>query len=145
MGHTYTNALFHCVFSTKERTPEIKQPAELWAYLHGVARNLSIRSRAIGGTKDHVHLLVELPSNVSIAEAVGKFKANSSRWLGKQGAWSGWQQGYGAFSVSARVAEDVKRYIDDQERHHARRNFSEEFRILLEKSGVKFDPADVQG
>jgi putative transposase len=145
MGHTYTNALFHCVFSTKERLPEIHKPTELWAYLHGIARNLGIRSPAIGGTTDHVHLLVELPSTMSIAEAVAKFKANSSRWLGEQGKWCGWQQGYGAFSVSASVAEDVKRYIDDQERHHARRNYSEEFRVLLKKSGVKVRAADLQG
>ena|SRR6266567_1056070 len=143
MGHTYTTALFHCVFSTKDRLPEIGQPGMLWAYLHGIARNLGIRSPAIGGTKDHVHLLIEIPSSMPIAEAVGKLKANSSRWLGEQGSWSGWQQGYAAFSVSASVAKDVEHYIDDQERHHAKRNFAQEYRILLEKSGVKFDPADV--
>lgn len=137
MGHTYTVALFHVVFSTKQRAPEIPDIAKLAAYLRGVANNLQIKAVEIGGTSNHVHALIGLPSTMSIADAVQKLKSNSSRWLRESGAFSGWQTGYGAFSVSASNVSAVRAYIRDQEEHHRTRSFEDEFTALLEKSGVK--------
>jgi REP element-mobilizing transposase RayT len=141
MGHTYSAILFHIVFSTKERRATIKEPDKLWAYIAGIARNLCYEPLAVGGTENHVHLLLRLPPNVAVADATQKLKANSSRWLGESGAWLGWQQGYGAFSVSPSNIDAVRRYIQNQPEHHRRRSFENEFMALLAKSGIMFDRA----
>jgi putative transposase len=141
MAHTYNANFVHCVFSTKDRRDTI--PAELheqlWAYLLGIANNLKIKLLAAGGTANHVHVLISLPSTMAVAEAVQKLKANSSRWLGERGVAFQWQDGYGAFSVSPSLLEVVKTYVRNQEEHHRKRSFEEEFRALLDKSGVAYD------
>ena len=133
MAHTYTTNLVHCVFSTKERARAIPdgRKEKLWAYLYGIAHNLRIDVLAIGGTSDHVHLLLSLPANRQLAETVRDLKANSSRWMSGHGDAFAWQQGYGAFSVSPSQVPVVKRYIRNQEEHHKKRNFDEEFVALL--------------
>jgi REP element-mobilizing transposase RayT len=143
MGHAYSAILFHIVFSTKERRPTIREPDKLWAYIAGIARNLRYEPLAVGGTENHVHLLLRLPANVPVADAAQKLKANSSRWLGENGSWFGWQQGYGAFSVSSSNLDAVRRYIQNQPEHHRRRSFENEFTALLSKSGIPFDKATV--
>jgi putative transposase len=109
------------------------------AYLLGIANNLRVKTLAIGGTSNHIHILLAVPPTMPIAEAAQKLKANSSRWLGEQGLTFQWQEGYGAFSVSPSLVDAVKRYIRNQEEHHRKRSFEEEFRLLLEKSGVVYD------
>jgi len=143
MSHTYTSAWFHVVFATKGREPSIPDPPKLWAYLAGIARNLHFDSVVVGGTENHVHTLVRLPSDVSIAEAVKKLKANSSRWLRQSEKWSGWQEGYGAFSVSASNRDAVRRYIHNQPEHHHHQSFEDEFRAMVERSGAKFDVSKI--
>ena len=145
MAHTYTSNLFHIVFSTKERLSAISEPPKLWAYVAGVARNLNYEPLAIGGTQDHIHVLLRIPTNVPLSEAVQKLKSNSSRWLRENGRWLGWQDGYGAFSVSASNLETVRRYIQNQPEHHRRRSFEDEFVALLAKSGIAFNRSDVFG
>lgn len=139
--HTYNANFVHCIFSTKERKNTI--PAELqeplWAYLIGIANRLKIKSLAIGGTENHVHLLLGVPPTIAIAEAVQKLKANSSRWMGEQGIDFQWQGGYGAFSVSPSLLEIVRQYIRNQREHHRKRSFEDEFRAILKKSGVTYD------
>jgi len=141
MAHTYIANFTHYFFSTKDRKntipPELKE--KLWAYLLGIANNLRIKTLAVGGTANHIHLLVALPPTMPIAEAAQKLKANSSRWLGEQGLVFQWQEGYGAFSVSPSLLEVVKRYIHNQEEHHRKRSFEEEFRALLDKAGVSYE------
>ncbi len=141
MAHSYNANFVHCIFSTKERRNLIPQELQeqLWAYLLGIANNLKIKTLAIGGTGNHVHLLLGLPATMTLAEAMQKLKANSSRWLGEQGIEFQWQEGYGAFSVSPSLVETVKAYIRNQGEHHKKRSFEEEFRVLLDKSGVAYD------
>jgi len=81
MSHTYSASYFHCIFSTKERRGSIPGDLrpKLWAYISGTAKNLGIIPIAIGGTSNHAHLLLALKPNMTIAEAVQKLKANSSR------------------------------------------------------------------
>jgi putative transposase len=83
---------------------------------------------------------VGLPAKITVAEAVQKLKANSSRWLGEQGIAFQWQEGYGAFSVSPSLLNAVQTYIRNQKEHHSRRSFEEELRLFLDKSGVPYDP-----
>src|SRR5258708_2723769 len=94
----------------------------------------------VGGTQNHVHILLQVPPNLALAKAVLLLKANSSKWMGEQGIDFSWQEGYGAFSVSASNLDQVTRYIQNQEMHHRRTGFEDEFRALLRKHGVEYDP-----
>ena len=138
MSHTYCATYSHCVFSTKDRRdliPDDFRP-KLWAYIEGTAKNLGIVPVAIGGTANHAHLLLGLKPNITISEAVQKVKANSSRWKGEHGLAFEWQKGYAALSVSPSHVGSVRAYILNQEAHHRRRTFEEEFLTLLRKAGI---------
>ena len=144
MGHSYTSNYIHCVFSTKERRPLIgrERQSGLHAYLTGIARSEGFRLIEAGGMEDHLHLLFLLPATYPLAQAVQKLKGGSSRWMGPE---FGWQEGYGAFSVSPSQVSVVQRYIRFQEKHHQTRNFEEEFLALLRHSGVEFEARYVFG
>lgn len=141
MTHAYAVNFLHVVFSTKDRDNTISAEIQekLWAYLLGTARNLKIEMLASGGTANHVHLLIALPPTITLAEAIQKLKANSSRWMGERGVAFEWQKGYGAFSVSPSNLNAVQAYIRTQSVHHQKRSFEEEFMLLLKKSGISFD------
>jgi putative transposase len=147
MSHSYCTNIVHCVFSTKSRAAII--PAEfqeqLWAYLEGIANNHHMPLLAVGGAANHVHLLVSIPSTTTVASAINRFKANSSRWLREHEKNFEWQKGYGAFSVSPSQVPAVKDYIRNQAEHHAKHTFEEEFISLLQKCGVAYDPRYVFG
>jgi REP element-mobilizing transposase RayT len=147
MSHSYAQNTVHLIFSTKDRRkllPKEFQP-KLWAYVAGVCKNHQIEVEAIGGTEDHIHLLIRIPAPLSLSEAVLLIKSNSSKWLNEQGHCFAWQKGYAAFSVSASLVSRVTRYIDTQEAHHRRMTFDAEFMALLKKHGVEFDPKFVFG
>jgi len=95
--------------------------------------------------EDHAHFLIQVPPVMSLAKAVATIKSNSSRWANEEGLKLAWQQGYAAFSVSASIVPAVVRYIQNQEAHHRKISFDEEFLILLRKHGVEFDPKFVLG
>ena len=143
MAHTYTSITFHIVFSTKGRVFAISEPSKLWAYMAGVAKNIHYQPFAIGGIGNHVHTLIGVPAIVSAAEAVQKLKSNFSRWLREQGRWPGWQERYGAFSVSSSNIDSVRHYIQNQAEHHRRQTYEEEFLSFLNRSGATFNEQDV--
>jgi putative transposase len=139
--------VIHVVFSTKDRRKAIPadfQP-KMWAYSAGICKKLEIFVHAIGGGDDHVHFLIQVPPIMALAKAVATIKSNSSRWAKEHGHNLAWQQGYAAFSVSASVVPAVVRYIQNQEAHHKKMGFDEEFLLLLRKHGVEFDPKFVLG
>ena len=147
MSHSYSQNHVHLVFSTKNRQKIIPKPfqSRLWAYLAAICRNNDILAFAVGGIGDHVHILFRLPPTMTLARAVTLLKSNSSKWLNEKGIRFAWQQGYGAFSVSSSNVSTVIRYIDNQEAHHRKISFEDEFIALLNKHGVKFDPKYVLG
>ena len=147
MSHSYPNVLVHCVFSTKERRDRIPDELrhKLWCYLAAVGRNHKIPVLEAGGTANHAHVLLALPGNMPLSEAIQALKANSSRWMGEHGIDFWWQEGYGAFSVSASNVGRVRDYIAHQAEHHRKRSFEEEFVALLAGSGVAYDPKFVFG
>ncbi len=118
---------------------------QLWAYLFGIAKHIGIEMAAIGGTGNHVHLLLALPTDNRLSEIVRDLKANSSRWMKESDPGFAWQQGYGAFGVSPSQIPVLKNYIRNQAKHHKRRNFEDEFIALLRKCGVDYDPRYVFG
>ena len=147
MAHKYPNILIHCVFSTKERRDLIPQELlpQLWKYFAGIGRNHGISVLAAGGIANHSHLLIVLPSDMAVAKAIQVLKANSSRWLREHGLDFEWQEGYGAFSVSAPNKQAVKDYIERQAEHHQKRSYESEFEAMLRKSGIALDPKEAFG
>jgi len=149
MSHTYCCSLFHCVFSTKERrktiAPEIQ--ARLWAYMGGVARKREMKALAVGGTVDHAHILLSLPSSLPVADAMREIKSESTRWMRDAGAVKDfeWQAGYGAFSIGSAQVSATVAYIANQEEHHRKRDFQAEFLAFLKKHHIEYDPRYVWG
>jgi putative transposase len=144
MATTFTNLLYHIVFSTKNRVPLIHEAIRerIYEYLGGVIRGEKGTLLEIGGVPDHVHLLVRLRAEPSVAVMLRNMKSNSSRWLNEEvnpGGQFGWQIGYGAFSVSESQVGKVRRYIQNQENHHRKVSFRDELIDLLRKHGIEYD------
>ena len=143
MPSTHLSLHYHLVFSTKNRLPDIAESwrGRLHACLGGVVRNVEGIPEAIGGVADHVHLLIGLRATACLADVVRDVKAVSSRWVHEETGDPGfsWQEGYGAFTVSASQRDVVREYIARQEEHHRKRTFQEEYLELLKRSGVEFD------
>jgi REP element-mobilizing transposase RayT len=144
MPQSLSLVIVHVIFSTKERRPFLHlqiRPA-LHAYLATVARNAGCEAYRVGGVADHVHLALRLSRTLTIADLVETLKTTSSKWLKNQSpdlATFSWQRGYGCFSVGPSDLDALRVYIADQEKHHRKRTFQEEFRMFLKKYGVEFD------
>ena len=110
--------------------------SRLWDYLAGIARNHGMQVMAVGGTQNHIHILVVLPSDIALSDAVRTLKANSSRWMRETDRLFAWQEGYGAFSVSPSQLERVKQYIANQPAHHATHSFEQEFLAMLQAANI---------
>jgi len=148
MSRAYSRLHYHIVFSTKERKTFIKadMKSRLHGYMIGIVNNLGRIVEAIGGVEDHVHLLAFCPPKIALADFIGKIKANSSGWVHEtwpDRAAFGWQRGYGVFTVSESIIEAVTLYIQNQEEHHRRMTFQEEFVALLQKHRVPYDLANI--
>ena len=144
MAGTYTNLLYHLVFSTKNRIPLISDALQedLYSYIGGIIRGEGGVLLEIGGMSDHVHLVTELKPTKSVSEMLNRIKAKSSKWVNAEKLKMrkfGWQDGYAAFSVSESQVASVRRYVREQEEHHRKLSFQEEFRSLLDKHGVEFE------
>ena len=148
MSHTYVSELIHCVFSTKQRrnliAPDV-QPL-LWAFLGGIARKNGFKALIVGGTENHVHILLSLPATLPLAKAMQLIKGASSHWMNETHTQDfAWQEGYGAFTLGISQKSDTIAYIRSQAEHHRKRSFEEEFLAFLKKNGVEYDPAHVLG
>ncbi len=114
----------------------------------GIARENKIKALAIGGIEDHVHLLLSLPSTVTIAKTMQLIKGGSSKWIHEEFPEYRsfvWQEGYGAFSIGISQVEETTRYILNQREHHRTKTFQEEYLAFLEKHGIQYDPKYVWG
>ncbi len=145
MPQSLANVLVHLVFSTKHRQPYLRTAHlrdTLTAYTVGVLRNLDCPSLIVSAVEDHVHILCNLHRTVTIAQLVEEVKTASSVRVKEEGPELKnfhWQNGYGAFSVSQSMVNQVKAYIAGQEEHHRKRTFQEEFRIMLDRHGIQYD------
>ena len=123
MANTYTQILYHVVFSTKERKRAINETREddLYKYLWGIHKNLKCHLYRIGGVKDHIHILTSLHPTVALSKYIETTKTSSTDWIRREkvyGSWPGWQDGYGAFTVSWPERDDIIEYIKRQNEHH---------------------------
>ena len=141
---SYVSSYHHCVFSTKERRPIITPALQerLWPFMGGIARQHKVAAIEIGGVQDHVHMLIALPATLAVAKAMQLIKGGSSKWVHDtfpEHRSFGWQTKYGAFSVSVSRLDKTIAYIKNQEVHHRRMTFQEEFLTFLKKHRIPFD------
>jgi putative transposase len=144
MAHTVINCLIHVVFSTRSRTPSIAKhwQTRLHGMLASIGENRGFPLVVVGGVADHVHLLLSLPGDRTFSECIRILKSTSSKWVNDEffpNRTFAWQEGYGAFAVSPSLLEATTAYIRNQEEHHQRRNFQDEYRDFLERHGIAWD------
>jgi REP element-mobilizing transposase RayT len=143
MSDSYTNLLYHIVFSTKDRRPLITPDHEvrLYDYLGGTIRTLGGISLELNGTQDHVHLLAKLRPDCALSDVLRDLKANATGWMHdvfpalKNFSW---QRGYGAFTVSQSNVQAVRQYIARQKEHHQKISFRDEFIKFLRENGIEY-------
>jgi putative transposase len=144
MAHTFSHLLTHIIFSTKDRQPflDAALKSRLFPYLGGIIRAHDGKALIINGPTDHIHILASLAAKHSLANLMRELKADSSGWIHKtfpnQKSFS-WQIGYAAFSVSHSNLPEVEKYIADQEEHHRKMSFQEEFIAFLKKHEIPYD------
>lgn len=144
MANTYTQIHLHLIFAVKYRTGIIqsKWKDELHKYITGIIQSNNHKLLIINGMPDHIHILVGIRPNQSVSELLQDIKGSSSKWINEKGFVKGrfeWQEGYGAFSYGKSQIKDVIRYIENQEEHHRKKTFREEYLAFLDAFEVEYD------
>jgi REP element-mobilizing transposase RayT len=145
MANTFTQIYIHIVFSVKQRVSLIQNEwrEELHKYITGIIQNKNHKLLARNTMPDHIHILIGMKPDASLSELVRDIKANSSKWINEKKFLKTkflWQEGYGAFSYSHPQLDEVIHYIKEQQEHHKKRTFKEEYMSLLKKYDVPYDP-----
>jgi REP element-mobilizing transposase RayT len=149
MSQSLAKILVHTVFSTKDRAPFLRDRElreQLHQYIGGILGKLDCQPIIVGGVDDHVHILCSLSRTQEPSAMVKEVKRGSSVWLksgGPQLRDFAWQSGYGIFSIGVSQIESVRNYIADQEKHHKKVSFQEEYRLFLRKHEIPFDERHV--
>ena len=144
MGQSLVQIYVHVIFSTKSRRPFLKDNAlrnDLSGYIAGICKNKSCPALIINGVEDHLHLLCRLGKTIEISKFIQSIKRSSNEWVKENSRLKNfyWQNGYGAFSISPGHIDGLTEYIRDQEAHHRRETFQEEFRRICKRYGVELD------
>jgi putative transposase len=144
MANTYSQIYIQVVFAVKRRENILQNPwrAEVFKYMAGIINAKNQKSIIVNGVTDHVHLFIGLKPTMLISDLVREIKNNSSKWINAQGFIKGkfaWQEGYGVFSYSHSHIGNVYRYILNQERHHHKNTFREEYLELLQRFEIEHD------
>lgn len=144
MANTFTQIYLHLVFAVQNRMSLIQSEwkEELYKYISGIVQNNKHKLIAINGMPDHVHIAVGYKPHQLIPDLLQDVKGNSSLWINNKKFVRGhfnWQEGYGAFSFSHSHMDRIVKYIQNQEKHHKRKTFREEYKGFLEKYDVKYD------
>ena len=144
MAGTYTQIYIHAVFAVKNRLSLIKNESkdDIFKYIAGILKNKNQRPIIINGTTNHIHILFGLNPSFSISEIIRDIKNNTTNYINKNNYSFGrfsWQAGYGAFSYSCSQIETIYKYISNQESHHKKKSFKEEYIGFLKKFGVPYE------
>ncbi len=144
MANTYSQISIQAVFAVKNRENIIsnKWRDDLHKYISGIITNEGAKSLAVGGWRDHIHIFFGLPVKTSISDFMRIIKANSSKWINEQHFVKGkfqWQEGYGAFSYTKSQRNVVINYIMNQEEHHRKKTFKEEYTELLQEFDINYE------
>ncbi len=145
MSHSYTNLMLHIIFSTKYRQPLLGDRiirSEMHAYIGGTCNRLNCQSIIVNGVEDHIHILCRQSRTITVADLLEEIKRESSKWIKTKRnnlATFSWQVGYAAFSIGRSEVERVRKYIENQERHHTEENFKDELRKILKAHNIEYD------
>lgn len=144
MANTYTQIHIQAVFAVQNRQSLIAREwkNELYKYITGVIQNNGHKMLQINGMPDHIHMLFGLRPAQSLSDLIKQIKQDSSKWINNRhlsNARFSWQSGYGAFSYAKPQLPNVIRYIANQEQHHSKRSFQEEYIDLLKAHEIEFD------
>lgn len=141
---TYTQILYQIVFSTKNRESVLQKEnrPELFRYIWGILKNKKCHLYRINGVEDHLHIVTHLHPAVALASLVKDIKVASSEHIKEKNLFpnfGGWQDGYGGFTYSIKAKDTLIEYVKNQEEHHKKISFREEFITLLREHEVEFD------
>ena len=141
---SYRQLLYHLVFRTKNSIPSIDQDnaEQLYSNISGIIRNNNSHLYRINGTENHLHILTDLHPSVALADFMRELKASTSKWIKEKGLFplfGGWAEGYGSFTCSYYDLGDLVEYIKNQQEHHKKNSFEEEYRSLIQKAGIKIN------
>jgi putative transposase len=144
MANTYTSLHYHVLFSTKNREPWLVPSIEqrIWEFIGGIARAHRMTALQVGGVEDHIHALVTAPPTIAAFQIAQFLKGDSSKWIHEEFSTLrnfGWQDGYGAFTVSKSNIPKVIKYIQNQREHHRKKTFQEEYLEFLRENGIEYD------
>jgi REP element-mobilizing transposase RayT len=150
MANSYASLFAHVIFSTHNREPVLISEFRnrLWAYMGGIARTNKFSAITIGGFIDHAHMLIKVPAILPIAKAVQLIKGGSSKWVHEniRSLYSfQWQEGYAAFSIGASQVDNAIKYIANQDEHHRKKTFQEEYLDFLKEYNIEYDEKYVWG
>jgi REP-associated tyrosine transposase len=150
MGDTYLALRVHLVWATRNRRPWLDPEwrSRLFACAAQFVAGRNGELLCAGGTRDHIHLYLEPPSTLALAELVSGIKSATSKWIHETVPHRQefrWQHGYGAFSVTPFEDTYIRDYIRNQEVHHRQERFTSEYSSLLERHGLSLDPVHVVG
>jgi len=141
---TYTQILYQIIFSTTHRVPSLKAEnrIELFKYIWGILKNKKCHLYQIGGVADHLHIITHIHPSTALADLVKDIKLASSEYIKSQKLFSefnGWQDGYAAFTYSIDAKDSLINYVKNQEEHHKKVNFIDEYKSLLAEHKIEFD------
>ena len=141
---TYTQILYHIVYGTKDHqgTLDLECHDNLCRYTAGILRNKNCVVYKVGGYVDHLHILASLHPSLALADLIKDVKLGTSEWIKTDKVFrcfSGWQDGYGAFTCSWKDKDRIANYIVNQREHHQHKTFREEYIEMLRKAGIEFD------
>lgn len=144
MAGTFSQIYIQCVFAVKGRQNLLQKPwnEELFKYMAGIIKGKNQKAIIVNGVADHVHLFIGLNPSIAVAELVRDVKNNSTNFINEQKFIPekfSWQEGYGAFSYAHSQIDQVYQYILNQEEHHHKRTFKEEYIDFLKKFEIKYD------
>lgn len=144
MANTYTQLYAHIVFAVKGRTNLISSQwkDELYKYISGILSGKKQKLMAINGMNDHIHLLIGFKPDCSISDLIRDIKSNSSKWINEKGFFMGrfeWQSGFGAFTIGQSQIDRIYKYIENQEEHHRKKTFREEYIDFLKAYKVEYN------
>jgi len=144
MANTYSQITIHIIFAVKYREWIInsKYREELFKYISGIIKNKKQKLLAINGVADHIHILIGLSLSDALSDLVRDIKNNSSKFINEKKWFPGefrWQNGFGAFSYSRSQRSEIINYINNQEKHHKKTSFKEEYLNILNKFEVQYN------
>lgn len=144
MPQSFTKLYTHIIFATKYRTPYLKERGlcnEMYAYIGGILLNLDCHPIVINGFTDHIHILCSISKSLPLSKIVGEVKRASSIWAKTKDCTPEefhWQNGYAAFSIGRSEVDRVRKYIENQEKHHCKKTFTKEYRNILIKNQIQY-------